>query len=221
MMKEDAECLLARSKVSGADYPPPNAASFDKERHRRTAEYRLREGVNSTKDSRAGYFKNRQDAQKANEVFILHGSNQSKFRKISDAVPPSQKGKNIDFYSLRDEMPKMHPLMPQKNKLSTSFAVDEDKIQRKRFSFPQRSLMLREKGVQRLGAGKGSNNPQHFRNWSTSNVEQMKPRTAGANFTNRHTSRNGGGDASTPSIDFVFHTAVHGPRKASDGGFFQ
>ena len=136
MMKEDAECLLARSKVSGADYPPPNAASFDKERHRRTAEYRLREGVNSTKDSRAGYFKNRQDAQKANEVFILHGSNQSKFRKISDAVPPSQKGKNIDFYSLRDEMPKMHPLMPQKNKLSTSFAVDEDKIQRKRFSFP-------------------------------------------------------------------------------------
>ena len=175
--------------------------------------------MKSSKDSRAAYFKNRQDAQKVNECFILHGSNQSKFRKISDAVPPSQKGKNIDFYSLRDEMPTMHPLMPQKNKLSVSFAVDEDKIQRKRFTFPQRSLMLREKGVQRLGAGKVNN--QHFRNWSTSNIEQMKPRTAGASFSNRHTSRNGGGDESNPSIDFVFHTAVHGPRQASDGGFFQ
>ena len=62
MMKEDPDSIITSSKVSGPDYPPPNAASFDKDRYRRTAEFRLREGVNSTKDSRACYFKNKQDA---------------------------------------------------------------------------------------------------------------------------------------------------------------
>lgn len=36
-------------------------------------------------------------------------------------------------------------------------------------------------------------------------------------FANRHISRN---DGSKPSIDFIYHTSLKGPRQASDGGIF-
>ena len=159
MMTMEVSRSPPSTRLVNDDYPNPEAGTFDKERHVRTAAVRLRAGLNSTKESRQDYRNNCADAQKANEVFILQGSNQSKFRKISEAMPPSRKDKKIDFFTLRDHMPKSHPLMPQKNKPSTSFAVDEEKIQRRRFSFTHRSLMLREKGVQK-------HKSNHFRNLS-------------------------------------------------------
>lgn len=57
------------------DYPAPEAGSFDKERHVRTAAVKLRAGLTSTKEARFDYLNNCADSQKANEVFILQGSN--------------------------------------------------------------------------------------------------------------------------------------------------
>lgn len=65
-------------------------------------------------------------------------------------MPPSREGKQVNFFSLRDQLPKMQKVMPTKNKASISFAVSEDKVQRKKLTFTNRSLMLREKGVQKL-----------------------------------------------------------------------
>ena len=63
------------TRLVNDDYPAPEAGTFDKERHIRTAAVRLRAGLNSTKDARSDYRNNCADAQKANEVFILQGSN--------------------------------------------------------------------------------------------------------------------------------------------------
>ena len=100
------------TRLVNEDYPAPEAGTFDKQKHHRTAAVRLRAGLVNTKAAHADYKKNCDDSLKANEVFIIHGSDQSKFRKISEAMPASRKGKQIDFFTLRDHMPKVHPLMP-------------------------------------------------------------------------------------------------------------
>ena len=58
------------------DYPTAADQSlmYDKARQDRTAAVRLRTGYASTKDSRYSYLKNKADAIKANECFILNGS---------------------------------------------------------------------------------------------------------------------------------------------------
>lgn len=65
---------------------------------------RQSQGFVSTRDSRQSYQKNKDESQKANKCFILAGSNQGVFRKISDLQPPSQKGKHINFSQLREQL---------------------------------------------------------------------------------------------------------------------
>ena len=80
---------------------------------------------------------------KANECFILNGSDQAKFTQISEAMPPSRVGKGVGFFALREQLPKASKRVPSKNKASVSFAVSEDKVARNKFSFTQSNLMLR------------------------------------------------------------------------------
>ena len=63
------------TRLINEDYPPPEAGTFDKERHQLTAACRLRAGYQTTKDARSDYIKNCADSLKANEVFMLQGSN--------------------------------------------------------------------------------------------------------------------------------------------------
>ena len=123
--------------------------SYDSRRYESQNAQRDRHRFNSTMDSRTSYNENRKVAAKANECFILPGSNQGNFRKISDVVPPSRVGKENSFFALREQLGSIHKRMPCKNEKSTSFAVSEEKVARQKFSFNPLNMLLRDKGVQR------------------------------------------------------------------------
>jgi len=84
--------------------------------------------------------------------------------------------------------------MPSKNYTSTSFAVSQDKVQRRKYAFNPQNMLL----------------DNHKRG-----ISQAAYDTERAKYVNRHSSRN---DGVSQSIDFVFHTEIKGARLASDGG---
>ena len=97
--------------------------------------------------------------------------------------------------------------MPAKNNTSESFAVSEEKVQRKSFSFgPRNMALLREVANQNRGKPTGGVGHQSALDQRTIQGPQ-----------NRHRSRN---DGMARSIDFVYHVELKGPRLASDGGSF-
>lgn len=142
-------------------------------------------------------------AAKVNESFILSGSNQGKFRRISDVEPPCRRGKQMNFFSLREQLGASKESMPTKNELSTGFAVSEDKIQRRSYQFNPKNILLNDR----------YKNTTAFQDLKDSASVYDKKR----NPANRHYSRN---DGISHSIDFVFHTKLSGPRLASEGGVF-
>ena len=118
---------------------------------------------------------------------------------MSEFQPPSRVGKPNNFFALREQLGTTQRLMPTKNKISTSFAVSEDKVNRKKFSF-----------------GESTQTFAQIRNMSALD-RRDKYNSAQNRHVNRHASRTGG---TSNSIDIVFHTEIKGPRQASDGGIF-
>ena len=103
--------------------------------------------------------------------------------------------------------------VPAKNEPSTSFAVDEDKVRRRTFSFNPKNMLLREKGMAALNQQNEQNQREH-----EARVAQTSFGIINRGRANRHLSRN---DGINHSVDFISHAEVRGPRISSDGGFFQ
>ena len=102
-------------------------------------------------ESRKNYLKNKDQLERTNECFIAPGSKPSAHMKLSttDHIP-SRVGKPSNFFSLREQMNQNKGNVPAKNEPSTSFAVDEDKVRRRTFSFNPKNMLLREKGMAAL-----------------------------------------------------------------------
>lgn len=65
---------------------------------------RLYLGQVSSKDSHAGYLLNRGNLQSTNECFLAPGAKAVSYKRISNAVPPSQVGRPTNFFSLRGQL---------------------------------------------------------------------------------------------------------------------
>lgn len=151
-------------------------------------------------DSRRGYLRNRCNLQATNECFLTPGTKAAAYKRISNNVPASRIGKPTNFFNIREQIPKLDQV-PTKNERSTSFAVDESKVQRRQFGFNMHNILLREKAV------------SAFNKLQNEKKESVSP----VKIQNRHFSRNNG---CSHSIDFINHTEVRDARAASDGGFF-
>ena len=151
----------------------------------------------STQESYKSYITNKKQSETTNECFWSSKGTGKNFRKMSDFVPPSKVGKPNNFFNLREQLSNTQRLMPTKNKVSTSFAVSEDKVARKKFSFGDRTEAFAQ-----------------VRNMSALEMREKYTPTSTTRHQNRHVSRTGAGNS---SVDIVFHTAVKGPRQASDG----
>ena len=99
---------------------------------------RVREGFASTRDSKRAYILNKDKQEKTNECFITPGGN---FKRISEIMPPSRVGKPSNFFNLREHLNTIQKQMPSKNKTSISFAVSEDKVARKQFTFNPKIIL--------------------------------------------------------------------------------
>ena len=66
----------------------------------------------------------------------MPGSNQFKYRPACDSDAPSKSGKQQTFFNLREQFGGQQvSQMPSKNQDSVSFAVSEDKINRRKYTF--------------------------------------------------------------------------------------
>ena len=99
-------------------------------------------------EARKNYLNNKDSLTTTNECFVPPGGKPAMCMKLTSTdFIASRVGKPSNFFSLREQMNVNKGNIPTKNEASVSFAVDEDKVHRRQFSFNPKNMLLREKGL--------------------------------------------------------------------------